>query len=159
MKHHRYEYSVQIRILPCAWAKRDHTRRANLLAMLQSHTTAVLHAAYTSERCTSCPKPGQNKSCYAFINVGNEREGNKFIQDITQVQVVKNTSRRGGAPRPSRGHPAQHIVSGTLAQGECRSGTRSQGSRLEAKVRHMSVAKRARGASKRPSLTQAQARR
>ena len=55
--------------------------------MLQSHTTARLQNVDTSGRCLNTRKSSEKRLCYAFVDVGDEDEGNKFIHDIKKVEI------------------------------------------------------------------------
>ena len=76
------QYSLRIKGLPPTFASKDRRVRASLCEMLQHASKVPLLGAHTSDKCLC----DHGRHSHAFIYVGNEEDGNVFIQDMANTK-------------------------------------------------------------------------
>ena len=78
-------YSLRLKGLPPTYAPKSYAVWTSLHNMLKRASAVPVLGVYTTENCLA----SGGRHCYAFIYVGSEDDGNRFIQDMPQTRVYR----------------------------------------------------------------------
>ena len=93
------QYSLRLKGLPPTFASNDPKVWVSLGEMIQRASTVPLLGVFATEAC----RGDRGRKSYAFIYVGNEEDGNVFIQDManTKIDGVCLTAEWSSQSRPN----------------------------------------------------------